>query len=222
MGNIHDVIDDRIDVVCRGLMSLTVTCARCHDHKFDPIPAQDYYSLYGVLASAREPDIPPEAVESTQTAAYVKFVKELEVRQRKLSEFVTTKHHEMIEASKRRAAEYLLAGQKALDQPSTEDFMLLADGSDLNPTMLVRWQVYLARMRRTHDPVFAPWHALASLPERDFAANAARLIARLAATMSVFGQHRHYAAGKPGRSSVARASGHPARWRRSQRPMGNC
>ncbi len=55
MGNVHDVIDDRIDVVCRGLMSLTVTCARCHDHKFDPIPAQDYYSLYGVLASAREP-----------------------------------------------------------------------------------------------------------------------------------------------------------------------
>ena len=61
MGNVHDIIDDRIDVVCRGLMSLTVTCARCHDHKFDPIPAQDYYSLYGVLASAREPEIPPEA-----------------------------------------------------------------------------------------------------------------------------------------------------------------
>ena len=184
MGNTHDVIDDRIDVVCRGLMSLTVTCARCHDHKFDPIPAQDYYSLYGVLASAREPDIPPEAVESKPTAAYLKFVKELEVRQHKLSEFVTTKHHEMIETAKRRAAEYILAGQKALDQPSTEDFMLLADGSDLNPTMLVRWQVYLARMRRTHDPVFAPWHALASLPERDFAENAARLIARLAATIA--------------------------------------
>ena len=50
----------------------------------------------------------------------------------------------MVEASKRRAPEYLLAAQKALDQPSTEDFMLLADGTDLNPTMLIRWQVYLA------------------------------------------------------------------------------
>ena len=37
MNNFHDIIDDRIDVVSRGLMGLTVGCARCHDHKFDPI-----------------------------------------------------------------------------------------------------------------------------------------------------------------------------------------
>ena len=80
MGNFHDVIDDRIDVVCRGLMSLTVTCARCHDHKFDPIPTQDYYSLYGVLASAREPVIPPEADEPPRHGGYSQFVNELEAR----------------------------------------------------------------------------------------------------------------------------------------------
>ena len=45
------VIDDQIDVVCRGTMGLTVTCARCHNHKFDPIPTADYYSLYGVMDS---------------------------------------------------------------------------------------------------------------------------------------------------------------------------
>ena len=39
------IIDDRIDVTCRGLMGLTVACARCHNHKFDPIPTKDYYSL---------------------------------------------------------------------------------------------------------------------------------------------------------------------------------
>src|SRR6185369_6665281 len=38
INNIHDIIDDRIDVVCRGMMGLTVSCARCHDHKYDPIP----------------------------------------------------------------------------------------------------------------------------------------------------------------------------------------
>jgi len=45
--------------VTRGLLGLTVTCARCHDHKFDPIPTKDYYSLYGVFASSRQPDVLP-------------------------------------------------------------------------------------------------------------------------------------------------------------------
>lgn len=54
LNNPHDIIDDRIDVVTRGLMGLTVSCARCHDHKYDPIPTADYYSLYGVFASSQE------------------------------------------------------------------------------------------------------------------------------------------------------------------------
>jgi len=54
LNNQHDIIDDRIDVVTRGTMGLTVTCARCHDHKYDPIPQADYYSLYGVFASSEE------------------------------------------------------------------------------------------------------------------------------------------------------------------------
>jgi hypothetical protein len=43
--------EDRVDVVSRGLLGLTVACARCHDHKFDPIPTEDYYSLAGVFSS---------------------------------------------------------------------------------------------------------------------------------------------------------------------------
>ncbi len=54
-----DIIDDRIDVVSRGTMGLTVTCARCHDHKSDPIPMADYYSLYGVFDSSHEPQDEP-------------------------------------------------------------------------------------------------------------------------------------------------------------------
>ena len=49
-----DIIDDRIDVTMRGLQGFTVGCARCHDHKFDPIPTQDYYSLYAVFNSSQE------------------------------------------------------------------------------------------------------------------------------------------------------------------------
>jgi hypothetical protein len=55
INNQQDIIDDRIDVMTRGLMGLTVSCARCHDHKYDPIGIDDYYSLYGVFASSYEP-----------------------------------------------------------------------------------------------------------------------------------------------------------------------
>jgi len=57
--NINDIINDRIDVVTKGFLGLTVTCARCHDHKFDPIPTKDYYSLRGIFASCAEPKSEP-------------------------------------------------------------------------------------------------------------------------------------------------------------------
>ena len=69
----NEIIDDRIDVVTRGLMGLTVTCARCHDHKFDPVPTEDYYSLYGVFASSEEPGELPllgPPANSTESADY--------------------------------------------------------------------------------------------------------------------------------------------------------
>ena len=47
-----DELDDRVDTLTRGFLGLTVACARCHDHKFDPIPTQDYYSLAGVFNGA--------------------------------------------------------------------------------------------------------------------------------------------------------------------------
>lgn len=62
LNNKHDIIDDRIDVLTRGTMALTVTCARCHDHKFDPIPTADYYSLYGVFDSSNEPKDEPSTL----------------------------------------------------------------------------------------------------------------------------------------------------------------
>ena len=46
---IAEELDDRVDVVTRGFLGLTVSCARCHDHKFDPIPTRDYYSLAGIF-----------------------------------------------------------------------------------------------------------------------------------------------------------------------------
>ncbi|MEE2826204.1 MAG: DUF1549 and DUF1553 domain-containing protein, partial [Planctomycetota bacterium] len=48
-----DMVDEQIDVICRSTMAMTVACARCHDHKFDPISTDDYYALAGILRSTQ-------------------------------------------------------------------------------------------------------------------------------------------------------------------------
>jgi cytochrome c553 len=53
-----DQYDDRIDTLCRGVLGLTVACARCHDHKFDPISSKDYYALAGVVAGTEYVEVP--------------------------------------------------------------------------------------------------------------------------------------------------------------------
>jgi len=51
----NNVIDDRIDAVTKAFLGLTVSCARCHDHKFDPVSQEDYYALHGIFNSITEP-----------------------------------------------------------------------------------------------------------------------------------------------------------------------
>jgi hypothetical protein len=75
MGMQNDIINDRIDVVTKGFLGLTVTCARCHDHKFDPIPTKDYYSLHGIFASTAEPPIEPVICKITPGPDYTDYYK---------------------------------------------------------------------------------------------------------------------------------------------------
>ncbi|MEK7949596.1 PSD1 and planctomycete cytochrome C domain-containing protein [Luteolibacter soli] len=49
-----DNVDEKIDTVTRSVLGLTVSCARCHDHKFDPVPTTDYYSLAGIFTSTED------------------------------------------------------------------------------------------------------------------------------------------------------------------------
>ncbi|WP_375582118.1 PSD1 and planctomycete cytochrome C domain-containing protein [Cyclobacterium xiamenense] len=63
-----DRIDNMADVIGKSFQGLTVGCAKCHDHKFDPIPATDYYGLYGVLGSTRFSPIPVGNLEKKTTS----------------------------------------------------------------------------------------------------------------------------------------------------------
>jgi hypothetical protein len=78
--------DERVDVVSRGVLGLTVACARCHDHKFDPISSRDYYALAGVFAStvaAPRPtaDVNPQVetrfMAATQRLFYLSYLANL-------------------------------------------------------------------------------------------------------------------------------------------------
>jgi len=79
MGMQNDIINDRIDVVTKGFLALTVTCARCHDHKFDPIPQKDYYSMRGIFDSCVEPKVEPVIAKIAATADYRDYYQKREL-----------------------------------------------------------------------------------------------------------------------------------------------
>ncbi len=76
-GNANDVINDRIDVVSKGFLAMTVTCARCHDHMFDPIPTKDYYAMHGIFANIVEPADKPQISAPQTKALQVDFEKQM-------------------------------------------------------------------------------------------------------------------------------------------------
>ncbi len=75
-----DQIDNQIDVLTKATQGMTVACARCHDHKFDPIPTADYYSLFGILNSTHMNEVcidsPARAAEIQRTASDLATVNE--------------------------------------------------------------------------------------------------------------------------------------------------
>ncbi|HZZ71394.1 MAG TPA: PSD1 and planctomycete cytochrome C domain-containing protein [Pirellulales bacterium] len=167
LNNKPDIIDDRIDVICRGLMGLTVGCARCHDHKFDPIPSKDYYSLYGVLSPAQEkqiPIMPPSAA----------YEKELKVREGAVAALVRKKVAALTDHLRAEVAQYMLAATKAKDA-KTDDFSQVQNEKDLRPSVVAHWRNYLEHARQARAKLFAPWTAFAALKPEEYAARGAEL-----------------------------------------------
>lgn len=176
MNNTHDIIDDRIDVVTRGLLGLTATCARCHEHKYDPIPQEDYYSLYGVFRSSYEPMVHPLFEPPPETDEYRKFAAEMTSRKTALMDFVTAKHRELVTSARERVDEYLQAAHARRGVPPADNFMLLVEKGDINPTMILRYQRYLENPRRVHDEVWRPWRALGKAPAETFGEELRKLL----------------------------------------------
>jgi hypothetical protein len=177
LGVTHDIIDDRIDAVTRGMLGLTVACARCHDHKYDPIPTADYYSLYGVFRNCAERPVAIGPSPSTGDARAA-FEAELAARQQRLAEATASSRAEASARARGRAADYLLA-QLELEKYPEEDFNQVYSKDDVIPEFVRRWQAYLTIAAELQDPVFEPWRRFAALDAANFAQQAAAIAAEI-------------------------------------------
>src|SRR6185295_6488186 len=157
LNRIPDIIDDRLDVLCRGTMGLTVACARCHDHKFDPIPTKDYYSLYGVFASSIEPKDPPLIGGSQKTPANIEYDNEVAKLQGEVTKFRERRHTEIRNLLQlpKVTADYLIAANEARTAKNDEEVKTLAGKYDLIGFILGRWKGLLEKSAKTPDKIFA-------------------------------------------------------------------
>jgi Protein of unknown function (DUF1553)/Protein of unknown function (DUF1549)/Planctomycete cytochrome C len=176
--NINDIIDDRIDVVSRGLLGLSVTCARCHDHKFDPIPTDDYYSLYGIFASSPEPAELPLLNELPQTAEYRKFEAEMHRLQQARESFKAAKLVEAQDQSRLKASEYFQAAWDGRAKDAVAE-RKAADLKGLRLLLVRRWTIYLKRMLDSPDAVFLAWGEFAKLPDKEFGNRSREIVSKL-------------------------------------------
>lgn len=182
LGNVHDITDDRIDVVTRGLQGLTVSCARCHDHKYDPVPIEDYYSLYGIFRSSVEPEELPRIEEPDPSdLQYQDYQKALHAAEQAVKDFLNGLHADLLTQARSRAGDYLLAAWEARSMTEDEPLRALARDKDLHWQLLQRWRDFLNVKAQGHDLVFAPWTTFAALAPESFEAEAPVLAARFAA-----------------------------------------
>ena len=173
--NVHDRIDDQIDVISRGLLGLTVSCARCHDHKFDPIPTTDYYRLHAALATSREPaELPlvgnPKIADSYST--------QLETREQLRDDIVWEQGEVMRGRLRMQTGLYLRELAKGTPEIDTTTNFLSYRTDDLRPVILEKWRAYLKSLDE-NDPVFGPWHRLAKLDASTFQKHCGTMVEKM-------------------------------------------
>jgi len=173
VNNVQERIDDRIDVLTRGTMSLSVYCARCHDHKFDPVTQKDYYGLYGVFDSSVDAIAKPliQKVEDTpQYRGYVAAKSQIEANQ---EAFHRNTVAEFVGTAKGKTADYMMAVHFASMGNTNYMFDGRANQQRFDQFTKLRfevagaWKGYLGRVNKANDPVFGPWHDYSKLVEQD-------------------------------------------------------
>jgi len=128
--------DDRVDVTTRGFLAMTVACAQCHDHKFDPIPTRDFYALQGVFNNTKLHEYP--LAEKAVVEEYDARKKELDAREQQLKDFLKSQSDALADIFANQASVYLEAARGK--RP--------ADGLDAD--LLAKWKKYLEKPNKEH------------------------------------------------------------------------
>ena len=177
VNNIPDVIDDRIDVIMRTTQGLTVACARCHDHKFDPIPTKDYYALYGVLAQSADINVKIGPLSGTPDAQNTYTAK----RQAALTAFSKRVELERVNLASRLRSQlprYMEAVPNVASLPSA-DFYIILGKDDINPFVVRRLKTQLDQAVSRKSRIFMLWDALGIGDDARFKSQAPRVLERL-------------------------------------------
>jgi hypothetical protein len=128
--------DDRLDVTTRVFLGLTVGCARCHDHKYDPIPARDYYSLLGVFKSSKVDEHP--LVDKPAVDAYTSAKAAHAEKQAEIARFLEKQVGVVTDILASQTRDYVMAAWGKPADPS------------LDPGTIERWRKYLGTKVRDH------------------------------------------------------------------------
>jgi hypothetical protein len=177
-----DVIDDRIDAVGRGLMGLTVACARCHDHKLEPVSTRDYYGFYGIIRSTGEPAEPPEircGPDSPQRAEWrSEKAKRGAAVEQTLARGTFAAQTDMCS----RAGDYLAAVVEARGKPKPDVSKTILTPRKLSEAAYKQWEKALtgSYATKTHAAVLGPWAEFAALKPDEWAAKAPELARKFA------------------------------------------
>jgi cytochrome c553 len=135
---------DRVDAVTRGFLGLTVACARCHDHKYDPIPQTDYYALAGVFYNTiyeEYPRAPKKVVDE-----YTHIQDGLDEKQKILQEMNTALSNELSRSLAFQTANYIegvwdVVGTK----PKGKEVAAVVESRKLDYELLERWIKYMQK-----------------------------------------------------------------------------
>jgi len=142
-----DEWDDRVDTLFRGTQGLTISCARCHDHKYDPLSMLDYYGLLGIFASTKyqeRPVVPDNVVQAKRQAESA--VKD---QQLVIDRFLASESKSVRPQLAPEIAEYMVSAWKAINLQKSSDkknkkiVAGVAKSDKRNQELLTRWVAYL-------------------------------------------------------------------------------